>query len=113
MGESCGVGVAEETFTFSFHKCLYIFCCKLTLQLKTLKKSSTIQVQLQFSTRCFLRGLGSQCWKGTQKAADVGCLLQRVEERGYGSWESLAKATPRPVLTWSLACLPALPVFLT
>lgn len=58
--------------------------------------SFTIQFQLQFSTRHFLTEVGSQGWKGAQKA--VMFLLQPgIEERGFGSWESPATATPRSV----------------
>lgn len=51
--------------------------------------------------------------EGHSEGCGCGMFAAKVEERGCSSWESLAKATPRPVLIWSLACLAASPVFLT
>lgn len=53
--------------------------------------SFTIQFQFQFSTRHFLTEVGSQGWKGAQKADAATWDKERV----FGSWESPAKATPR------------------
>lgn len=94
---------------FSSQKCLYIFCCKLTLQLKTLKKKSYHPLQSS-SSSSFPPGIS---WKDAQKAVDVRAAAWD-REVGCGSWESLAKATPRSTLSQGhiQACFPSKPVFL-
>lgn len=64
MGVRCGVGVVEETYFLFSNVSIYILL-QINFAIKNFKKkilpSSTIQVQLQFSTRRFLTSMGSRC----------------------------------------------------
>lgn len=92
---------------------------QIDFAIKNLKKkknflpSSTIQVQLQFSTRCFLTNLGSQCWKDTEKAADVRLFCSEGWRRGavapgstgQGHTQVSPEPRPHPGLSPFLACI--------
>lgn len=72
--------------------------------------SFTIRLQFQYSTWHFLTTVGSQGWKGTQKAVGGDTTAW---DKGEG--ESWAKATPGSVLSpgHTQNCLPSKLTFLT
>lgn len=112
MGVGRGVGVVGEPFTVSCQKCLYIFCCKLTLQLKTSNLPSfTVPLppvaifQEAFPAQSGCPGLG-----GHPEAVDAPPAAAWDRGEGCDSWESLANAPPRP---GSPGLSPFQPTFLT
>lgn len=91
----CGGGGGAFYFLLSNMSVYILLQINFAINNKSLP-SFTIQFQFQFSTRHFLTEVGSQGWKGVQKAV-MFSLQPGIEERGFGSWESPAKATPRSV----------------